>query len=249
MKNWGIHLGLVLTLVAFNNCYSSFHAVEGGLNSNLSSELPDDGNSPFPPPGGSLPPPASSPPPPPDIDIDYQNTPVGKIAAQMAPGTWYEIPGQNKISAVFPSRDGHPAWGSQGPITVVNNWSGGVVARERFYVWGGGHADYGGNEVYAFNMETFTWERLTNPSAYKPGCTNVCVTVDGTPTSVHSYDGIEYLPNVGKLWMGSGAAWISGSYSPDSFYFDMQTKSWQRGPVKVVLVSWPLITIPLPGIY
>src|SRR3546814_1403457 len=48
---------------------------------------------------------------------------------------------------------------------VLGAWNGGAFDRARgeFRVHGGGHADYGGNEVYAFDFATLTWTRETNP--------------------------------------------------------------------------------------
>lgn len=49
---------------------------------------------------------------------------------------------------------------------VIDAWNGGVfdTARNRFIIWGGGHHDYSGNEVYALNMNTLTLSRLTDPA-------------------------------------------------------------------------------------
>jgi hypothetical protein len=48
---------------------------------------------------------------------------------------------------------------------VVNAWSGGVYdpVLDQLLIWGGGHTDYAGNEVYAFDMGSLTWQRLTDP--------------------------------------------------------------------------------------
>jgi len=45
-------------------------------------------------------------------------------------------------------------------------WSGGAfdTTRDRLVVWGGGHADYPGNELYVFDLGTLRWQRLTDPS-------------------------------------------------------------------------------------
>ena len=54
----------------------------------------------------------------------------------------------------------------QGCGGLINSWSSGLYdsERQRMVVWGGGHNDYGGNELYAFNLKTLAWEQLTTPS-------------------------------------------------------------------------------------
>lgn len=49
---------------------------------------------------------------------------------------------------------------------AINAWSGGVLdtLRNRLLIWGGGHGDYYGNEVYALNLNGFTFSRLTDPN-------------------------------------------------------------------------------------
>jgi len=42
-------------------------------------------------------------------------------------------------------------------------FSGGILdtKRDRMLIWGAGHNDYYGNELYAFNLQDFTWDRKT----------------------------------------------------------------------------------------
>jgi len=93
-------------------------------------------------------------------------------------GRWYQFP-SSRLDAVAPSPlpPGYIA-------AVMVAWSGGVfdTDRDRLVVWGGGHSDYGGNEVYAFgplSSDTPRWERLTDPS--NPPANNVVRAGDGRP--------------------------------------------------------------------
>src|ERR1043165_5863805 len=65
-------------------------------------------------------------------------------------GRWYQFP-SSRMDAVQPSP--LPAGYIQ---AVMVAWSSGVydTDRERLVVWGGGHSDYAGNEVYAFGPLT-----------------------------------------------------------------------------------------------
>lgn len=158
------------------------------------------------------------------------DTPLGRLVTAMPAGTWLELPAKNRISDVYPSGNGHPAWGVLGPMGVVRAWGGGAVGDGKLFVWGGGHHDYGGNEMYAFDLATMTWSRLTDPSRYTADCSSgtMCSTVDGTPTSVHSYDGMEWLPKAGRLWVGGGSAYQVGWGTPQAFLFDPRTRRWER---------------------
>jgi hypothetical protein len=157
---------------------------------------------------------------------------LADIARHMAPNTWALLPAKNNITNVFPPAAGHPGMGSGGH-NVLYAWSGGAVGDNKLWVWGGGHNDYGGNEVYAFDLGTLTWSRLTDPSQYKdPRCyweRPPCITVDGTPTAAHSYDGVEWIESLGKLYVNGGSPWQqAGSFTPQAFMFDPKTRKWER---------------------
>src|SRR6185436_13027501 len=68
----------------------------------------------------------------------------------LQPGEWYRVPNSALRTVVpIPTPAGDPA-------NVIAAWSGGTfdTRRDRLLVWGGGHADYGGNEIYAFEIAT-----------------------------------------------------------------------------------------------
>lgn len=56
--------------------------------------------------------------------------------------------------------------GASGPLGIFVAWSGGVLdtVGERLIVLGGGHSDYFGNEVYAFDFASLKWQRLNTPA-------------------------------------------------------------------------------------
>jgi hypothetical protein len=90
---------------------------------------------------------------------------------------------------------------------VVDAWSGGIAdtKRNRLIIWGGGHSDYWGNEIYALTLGANpTMTRLTSPSAWDYSISYE-VNPDGTPTSRHSYNDLVYLPAQDALFSFSGA--------------------------------------------
>src|SRR5262245_24509780 len=78
----------------------------------------------------------------------------------LRPGEWYEFP-NSRIRDVLPS----PL--PEGSVTAMLAYSGGAfdTRRNRLMVWGGGHAAYAGNEMYAFDVASGRWSRLTTPTA------------------------------------------------------------------------------------
>lgn len=161
---------------------------------------------------------------------------LADVAADLPPGHWREVPATNRITQVFPPKANHPGWGVVGPKAVIVTWSGGAIADDALYVTGGGHRDYGGNEMYRFRFSDLTWERLTDPSPYKPGCTKTCRTLDGTPTSSHTYDGLAWLPEQRLVWLGSGSAYKSGNGIKQAYVFNPRERRWH--PVEAHYSGW-----------
>jgi len=107
------------------------------------------------------------------------------------------------MSAVTPPYDSiSDIWGGGGPGNVIGAWCSGVLdtKRNRLVVWGGGHNDYYGNEVYAFDISTFTWHRLNDPSPIKDK--NICgpYNPDSTPVSRHTYGGLAYIAHADRFF-------------------------------------------------
>ncbi|MEO8410995.1 MAG: hypothetical protein ABI478_10525, partial [Propionivibrio sp.] len=93
---------------------------------------------------------------------------VTRLSAQH--GGWCEIRvGVDKpsISSVWPSAPLPPNLHmNSGPSSILIAWNSAAFDKRRnlMYFTGGGHTDYGGNEVYEFDLNTGEWTRLTNPS-------------------------------------------------------------------------------------
>lgn len=162
---------------------------------------------------------------------------IDVIAGQMTPGRWYYVETHNKLRDVFAPE--HEDWSIMGPGSVLGAWSGGAVNNKELLIWGGGHADYGGNEVYLLNLDKLLWQRATEPSRYRKNSDGECIrgdgsfapiceTLDGAPASVHSYDAIQFLPRLNKFWLGPGSAYRSGNFINDGYLFDTQTLQWTK---------------------
>jgi hypothetical protein len=123
---------------------------------------------------------------------------------------WEEIPG-TKLRPVL--RTGT----ERNPANVVIAWSGGTydTKRRRILVWGGGHSDYDGNEVYAFDVATKKWSRLTDPSE--------------EPISRHTYDYLTYSPTTDELVSGGGGAlWPLAAGEKTTWTLDLAKLRWSK---------------------
>jgi len=102
------------------------------------------------------------------------------------------------------------------PRKIITAW--GSMAwdsnRRQLIIWGGGHANYAGNEVYRFDAATLQWQRASLPSAvYPPFGDRRYFTVDGAmnaPISSHTFDNQEFLPLVDRFITFGGASYNAG---------------------------------------
>src|SRR5258708_5146926 len=135
---------------------------------------------------------------------------------------WYQIP-----NSAGPACHA----GFTGCANVVAAWSGGVAdsTRNRLIVWGGGHTDYNGNEIYALDLNALTFTRLNNPSA--PINSFTTANADATPNARHTYGGLAYLPSADQIFAfnGSLARAAGGRANPSaSGRYAFSTEQWQQ---------------------
>jgi hypothetical protein len=137
-------------------------------------------------------------------------------------GRWLELP-DSKLVDVAPVK-------SPGGSTLkIVAWSGGAYdsRRDLVLVWGGGHSDYAGNEVYSFDIATCQWRRLTEPSAADRARTPAYP--DGQPRARHTYTYIEYVPSIDRLLVfGASGPYPGGGgeFSRDLLEFDVGARRW-----------------------
>jgi len=168
---------------------------------------------------------------------------ITAAAADLPPGTgWYSIP-NTRLRTVCAADNGFPSVsGASGCPAITLAWSSGVFdsTRNRMIVWGGGHNDYYGNELYALPLDTLIPERLTNPGlpvASSGSCVDAIA--GGTqPNSRHTYDGIEYIASADRMFVfGGSLACNAGNFGSDTWTFDFASKQWRRmqpsGPIPV----------------
>ncbi|WP_326540133.1 DNRLRE domain-containing protein [Pseudorhodoferax sp.] len=105
--------------------------------------------------------------------------------------------------------------GTPAPSKIIGAWSGFAWDGNRgdLVLYGGGHANYPGNDIYRWRGSTRQWERASLPSEVTKDARNNFVAVDGAanaPSSSHTYDNNIFLPIADRLLVLGGAAYNNG---------------------------------------
>lgn len=206
---------------AVHTIQTQIAGVEQWINSMQSSPspAPTPAPSPAPPPPPPAPPPAPPPPPP----APPPPPPTGITAGQ-----WTAVPSSN-----LPVYNGPLAaqlHGNTGPVSIMSAWSGGALdtSRDTLMVWGGGHTDYHGNEVYAFSLKTLAWAELTQPTDDTGYGGTSGVLPNGDPASRHTYDGMVYIPTSDALFETGGSHANDGGADNTSWLLPLTTLKWKE---------------------
>jgi len=102
------------------------------------------------------------------------------------------------------------------PRNIIPAWSSFAWDSRRgdLILYGGGHANYAGNDVYRWRATTLNWERMSLPSDITSPGPYPWLTVDGpnaSPKAAHTYDNNIYLPIVDRLLTFGGPNFGLGS--------------------------------------
>lgn len=133
----------------------------------------------------------------------------------------------------------------------------------KIFLFGGGHHDYSGNEVWEFNIDRpqDRWTRHYAASSYHDKAA-VMVDLDNAnrpgmyvstlrPISRHTYHSLTWATNVGRMYAGGGSTWDGpdGSYwsiypnAPgDLWAYDPTAKKWKYCGSSLVDKQWPVIS-------
>lgn len=114
--------------------------------------------------------------------------------------------------------------------TVINAWGGGAYDPDQhaMVLFGGGHNDYPGNEVYAFDIATASWRVVKEPTPLAQIVPSRDEYADRTPVSRHTYDGFAYITDLRRLFVWGGARYQDGSSTAASWLFDASARTWTR---------------------
>ncbi|MCG8461814.1 MAG: hypothetical protein MI919_36490 [Holophagales bacterium] len=155
------------------------------------------------------------------------------ILAALPDGQWSALP-DSAMTSAGPMAIECCDFGIGCELPGIFSFSGATLDtdRRRIVVWGGGHNDYFGNQLVAFEIATLQWQLLTSP-------TSVCLFSDppdyrftnGLPVSRHTYDHIDYVEHLGVFLAYSGATadappFNNGTSYGDLWTFDFGTGTW-----------------------
>lgn len=152
--------------------------------------------------------------------------------ADMPPLTWLRVAG-TRLDSVQADPDRYAELQGNGFENVIAAWNGAVLddRRNRVVVWGGGHNDYYGNELYAFDIASLSWSRLTEPTVDWNACGDP--NADGTANGRHTYNGLAYIAHADRFFASGGALNCSsgGCGASPTWTFDFEALAWEsRSP-------------------
>jgi hypothetical protein len=134
--------------------------------------------------------------------------------------------------------------GRAGFSSITEAWNSAVYASRygqsgSMVVFGGGHNDYFGSDVHAFDVADRRWRRLTTgyvtggPDEYGEGAIYPqAVYPDGSPLPPHTYDYVQYddVGNDFLLLKGQTELGPNVKAAPIPHLFNLASLTWRRGP-------------------
>ncbi len=135
---------------------------------------------------------------------------IQSIISNAPENSWIKVNINNFSDVWVPEELRNPIPSYSGPSGVIRAWSSFAWDSNRgdLLLFGGGHANYAGNEVYRWRGSTQEWELASLPSKVV-GPSNL---TEGAPQSSHTYDNSVFLPIADRFMTLGGAAYQSGNY-------------------------------------
>jgi hypothetical protein len=121
---------------------------------------------------------------------------------------------------------------NSGTAAIMGAWNGAAFddMRDWLLVWGGGHGDYAGNEVYAFDLHALRWSRLSEPSLDVGGDEASGRYPDGLPRARHTYNYLQYVAGFDAMCSMGGAGFFPSGQTGNGevWCFSLATNSWSQ---------------------
>ena len=154
--------------------------------------------------------------------------------AAMPEGSWSKV-NLNNFSDVWTPAALRPLYGTNSnptPSKIILAWSSFAwdPNRATLLLYGGGHANYSGNDVYLWRASTLRWERASLPSQVVQDSLGIRNAIDGAdkaPASAHTYDNNLFFPRIDRMLVLGGAADRNGGHF---LTLDTATTSRKTGP-------------------
>jgi hypothetical protein len=167
---------------------------------------------------------------PPDLTCltDAGLTAVEQQLVNLSADTWLTVP--NTAFGPFCTTHLDAGVYSSGCVNEVNAWSGGAFddGNRQMVIWGGGHVDYWGNEIYGLDIATLTWSVLHAATPVDMNQISVDPYFDGNPSSRHTYGGLAYLSDIRQFFAYGGSRAGNGGSLSTTWFFDLQAHTWAQ---------------------
>lgn len=187
------------------------------------------------------------------------------IVRRMPENSWKRV-NRNKFSSVAQPPSLKPNCVSVvGHSAIINAWGGFAYDSNRgdLLTFGGGHADYCGNDVYRFRLSTLLWERagissqmIGYQASPKSKWALPAEGLSNAPPTAHMYDGLAFLPVADRMvYFGYGTPSYGGSGGPPLVaILPPKTGPWlfdpsRADPGKVVGSDGSAVDPAIPGGY
>jgi len=138
------------------------------------------------------------------------------LILQMPESSWLRI-NRNRFEDVWTPVDLRPLKNGDAtpPERIIGAWSGFAWDTNRgdLLLYGGGHANYSGNDVYRWSSSDLQWVRASLPSEVYLDPVSGWRAIDGVdaaPSSAHTYDNNIFLPIIDRFLTWGGAAHANG---------------------------------------
>ena len=161
-----------------------------------------------------------------DAQLNPPRSVVERIRRQLGRDWWAPWRGRSGFPAIT------EAWNS---AVYASQWGGSGA----MIVFGGGHRDYFGSDVHAFDVASREWHRLTTGyiagevDAYGDGATYPDAEYpDGSPLPPHTYDYLQYDALGNDLLLLKGQTELGDGVKATSIphLFNLDSLAWRRGP-------------------
>jgi hypothetical protein len=137
-----------------------------------------------------------------------------------------------------------PWRGRVGFRAITEAWNSAVFASRcgpcgSMVVFGGGHADYYGADVHAFDLASRTWARISDgwlsgtPSQYGEGARYPAAHYpNGSPLPPHTYDYVQYDPVTNDYLLAKGQLELGDHVEAVAIphLFNLTQRRWRHGP-------------------
>jgi hypothetical protein len=137
-----------------------------------------------------------------------------------------------------------PWYGVSGFSAITEGWNSAVYASRygdsgSMIVFGGGHNDYFGSGVHAFDLASREWRRIADgyvsgqAGEYGKGARYPdSVYPDGSPLPPHTYDYVQYDPMANDYMLFKGQTELGPDVKAVAIphLFNLETLTWRRGP-------------------